>query len=612
MKHQPLSPPLRLAPTIGRFIAELGPAVRARRDSSPVEPPVRSDRSHAPPGSGWMLPPLCAGDRAVRLWIGPRAGSALEQPAKPSRAQQSWILGSETDAAADLDDAPLGAGVTIAYDARGRAAVVQTSIAGLPPVFAYEARGRVVLASDLWSLRCWLGEPFQFDPDGVADFVRVGHPLGFRTLYQHIRLVPGARRLTLRPDSGLSIETSWSLPERHPLPDWPGYVSHQTELFLEALQRIDPGAGFLSLSGGIDSRAILAGLLHQGRSLPVRTMSWKSATLDAAIAGELCEYYRIPHEIVRFDGGFRSRLPDHAYEASRLSGGLASIAQATEVAFYTDSPAAHERISGYLGNQVGRGGHEATRLRGCNAGLLAKDLRARLNATEQTDGPRDPMNRSAHRLHSIQLSSTFASLGNYSIGHHFAVQHSPYASRSLIEALSLSPDAKRVAGKETAVRHRVRDLRHRVMGERRDRSFQWSFVRGVGGFVADCRVNWGRTPNGGWSLRGLGAGMLAFGDALIAPDTLPPRSVRRRLVAAHLAGRFDFRRLQEWCPPEYMYDMLTDSYVRDQGVLSQAFIADAIARYSAGDRRVFGDLHAALDLAYASRVFTRRLSDHQR
>jgi hypothetical protein len=99
---------------------------------------------------------------------------------------------------------------------------------------------------------------------------------------------------------------------------------------------------------------------------------------------------------------------------------------------------------------------------------------------------------------------------------------------------------------------------------------------------------------------------------VLSPDTLPPDSVVRRLLGVHLAGRFDFRRLQEWCSREYLFDLLTESHLRDGGVLSPEFIADALERYAAGDRRVFGELHAALDLAHAARVFTRPGSDHQR
>jgi len=60
----------------------------------------------------------------------------------------------------------------------------------------------------------------------------------------------------------------------------------------------------------------------------------------------------LPHVVVSLDEQFRRDLPTYVVEASRLSGGLASLGQAHEVYFYRQLKGlGSRRLSGILGNQ---------------------------------------------------------------------------------------------------------------------------------------------------------------------------------------------------------------------------------------------------------------------
>src|SRR5690606_15262077 len=130
------------------------------------------------------------------------------------------------------------------------------------------------------------------------------------------------------------------------------------------------------LTAGLDTRAVLSVLAEQGRLLPAVTMTGRRLSLDARIAGRLTRSYGVEHTLVHFDAEFTRELPRLVRIASRLSGGLSSLGQAPEVHLYGSLANRFDaRLSGNLGNQVGRGGTEGVSLRNASLDILASPLR---------------------------------------------------------------------------------------------------------------------------------------------------------------------------------------------------------------------------------------------
>src|SRR5205823_5112178 len=172
--------------------------------------------------------------------------------------------------------------------------------------------------------------------------------------------------------------------------------------------------------------------------------------LDARAAARLCRAYGVSHSLVTIGDRFARGLADYVQEASRLSGGLASLRQAPEVYLYHQLGGSFDaRISGNLGNQVGRGGTEGVSTRRAELGILSPALRA-----ASTVGGSAP-------------------------------------SGSLIKM-------------------RLRDLKHRFFGEPESTSFQRSLLQRLGGFAAAYPINYGWRATGGVSPAGLLWGAATF------------------------------------------------------------------------------------------------------
>ena len=86
-------------------------------------------------------------------------------------------------------------------------------------------------------------------------------------------------------------------------------------------------------------------------------------------------------------------------------------------------------------------------------------------------------------LELIQHESLFASMGNFCIGGSFATQQTPYADRTVIVQKLREPVAQSKAS-PTPAAMRIRDLKHRFLGDPVEKSFQRKLVVDVGGVVA--------------------------------------------------------------------------------------------------------------------------------
>jgi hypothetical protein len=92
----------------------------------------------------------------------------------------------------------------------------------------------------------------------------------------------------------------------------------------------------------------------------------------------------------------------------------------------------------------------------------------------------------------------FAQLGNYCNGHEFVTEQTPYADRALIDMKYREPPSSREYP-DSIKAIKLRDLKHRILGQSVKRSFQCRVVQQAGGFVANCPINWGWKVAGGYS-----------------------------------------------------------------------------------------------------------------
>ena len=510
------------------------------------------------------------------------------------------VLGDDAEWDAVRAGENMGNAVAVRCDFTQGTIQVSSSITGLPAIFLCRRPDRVVLTSHL-SLLAATAQSLQFDPAAVVDLFQIGYPSGHRSLFRDACLVPGGHALSVGPDGQVSSARTWSPPEAAPCPDWPSYLEFQAQTFRAAVRKMDLSGSFLSLTGGLDTRAILAVLVSEGTCLPAATLTGATLSLDARAARTLSKAYSFPHYLVRLDADFLRTLPTYVVEASRRSGGLTSLEEAGEVYLYRQlAGIGARRLSGGFGNQVARQGFEKLSLRNADLSILAEDF---IGAGRRGQPVATRWRSPYERL--LQEDGTLPSVANSCIGQYFATQQTPYASRIMIESPGRAPVGLASVASVSRSRARWRDLRHRVLGEPANRSFQRALIVEVGGSVAVRPVNWGWRPSGGVSPHGLVMGALACMDVMASRPNPISRRVSRVLRLIGAEGLHEIKPYRTWLQwlKDFVHDTLLSQATRESGLLNATTLASVLRdHYTLGKWRS-ATITAALDLALAHQLF---------
>jgi hypothetical protein len=556
-------------------------------------PPVRSPTDLA--ASTWREARL--GSLNVRYELRERLGVVDAS----GRESETLVLGDDSEWHPGDPSAVLAGGVPIQPDASTHAVRLTTSLVGLPPVFVYRGTGATALASDVSLLEGIPGVDLALDARGLTELGSFGHPVEGRTLFRDVKMAPAGAKLTLKANGELIVGAEWQLPDADPLP-WSEFVEAQIEAFVAATRATDVSGSFLSLTAGLDTRTVLAALASERRLVPGVTMTGRQPSLDSRTARRLCDAYGIQHEPIVLDTAFRAALPALVVRASRLAGGLASLSQAPEVFLYDQLGSRFtSRVSGNLGNQVGRGGTEGVSLRGAELAILAPAMRV------DSDGGSHWLLRNLGKhpraaLEFILKSEiAYSSVGNYTVGNHFAVQQSPYASRSLIELLARRPASGSLPS-GSRLRMRLRDLRHRYLGEPERVSFQRTLVRRLDGPAAHVPVNWGWRPAGLVSPTGLALGALTMAGMVARAKGLDDGAMGALVRRTGIPALHDFRESRRWLRDDlrtFVLDTMSSVAVRDSGLFDQRKLSAVMADHFGGHRDHYETVTFALDVALA-------------
>lgn len=175
----------------------------------------------------------------------------------------------------------------------------------------------VAFATHVSSLAALPGE-VEVDDQAVAEMFNYGYPGGERSLLADVRLLPPASRLEVSA-TGVRLVTYWQPAFDNDTPvevdEWIDEGARRLSASVDAALRRFPRSA-IPLSGGLDSRAILAFAARQRPGLPVHHCSWYAG--EAAIARQLAEVAQAHwHEYDPLGFDFASILD----EGSRTSGG---------------------------------------------------------------------------------------------------------------------------------------------------------------------------------------------------------------------------------------------------------------------------------------------------
>ena len=300
-----------------------------------IEISRNSDRTAAPglcpARDNQAVTTLISANRSWRADIelhGTHDRDALVQAA--SAGPLECVVGDVREVAASTDGAPFVNATLIVLDWQHSTARISTSITGLPPVFLFRSNQGP-----------WLSSPFlprsaegalQPDPDGIADMLRWGHPIDGRTLFQGLTAAAANSTLEISASGEMATRANpeWMIPDLNGL-SREELLRAQVAAFGKAAERFTAEDAFVSLTGGLDSRASLVALLRAGHRMPCVTMAGSLESLDARLAAEYCRAQDIPHHTLLLDERFRARLPALLMRTAELTGVVGALGQTADL-----------------------------------------------------------------------------------------------------------------------------------------------------------------------------------------------------------------------------------------------------------------------------------------
>jgi asparagine synthase (glutamine-hydrolysing) len=225
---------------------------------------------------------------------------------------------------------------------------------GLYPLYYAQVNGSLVFASGVRAVLADQNVPRKIDRTAIAEFLTFDHVLQNRTLLQDVLLMPQASILSFA-DQALSIRRYHEIRYANPyeLRSELEYIEEYQHLLQQAVRRqsMDDIPAGLLLSGGLDSRIILAYLKERARKGSFFTFTWGIPGCDdARFADELARIAGVPHRFYELKPDW---LLHTAEDAVRFTDGMGNLVNLH--AFATLDQEAHQAkilYKGFLGDAM--------------------------------------------------------------------------------------------------------------------------------------------------------------------------------------------------------------------------------------------------------------------
>jgi asparagine synthase (glutamine-hydrolysing) len=242
--------------------------------------------------------PLLTGSRVT--WFDGEVFHAADSPGRTPTADEiaGWLDDSGRALAA-LD----GVFSLASFDAEAGELVLATDRLGFRPLYVTETADWLAYASRVGALLAIRDRMPALDAIALRQFFAFDHLLGDRTWWQGIEVVPPGSRWRISA-TGRQAQRYWTFDDIPfaPLPA-EEVIPEMARLWAQAVrQRRKPGLTPLLLSGGLDSRSLLAELRRQGA--PVATITFGAPRCpDMVIARRCARLAGVPHEPRALDAG---------------------------------------------------------------------------------------------------------------------------------------------------------------------------------------------------------------------------------------------------------------------------------------------------------------------
>ncbi|MEY4385623.1 MAG: hypothetical protein RLY20_906 [Verrucomicrobiota bacterium] len=229
-----------------------------------------------------------------------------------------------------------GAFVGLLLDLRQGRAVLFNDRYGNARIYFHEAPDGFYFSSEAKALLRVLPETRRLDPKGLGEFFACGNTLQNRTLFSGISLLPPGSAWTFASGRLLERRTYFSPSEWENLPtlsphDYYAKLKETWQRLLPRYFRGEQPIG-LSLTGGVDSRMILAWAARKAGSLPCYTFGGRYRDCaDVKISRRVAEVCGQRHEVIPLGEEFLKRFPALAKKSVLVSDGAMDVTGAVDL-----------------------------------------------------------------------------------------------------------------------------------------------------------------------------------------------------------------------------------------------------------------------------------------
>jgi asparagine synthase (glutamine-hydrolysing) len=274
-------------------------------------------------------------------------------------------------------------------DLREHRAILFNDRYGLSRIYYHEFGQGLLFSSEAKSLLAALPQLRRIDQRGLAEFFAVGCTLQNRTIFSDISLLPGGSRWTFGEDGRIEklryfAPETWELQEAL---DPITYSERLTELFARTAPRYISTSkrAALSLTGGLDSRMILAWARPEPATLPCYTFvgPYRDCA-DVRIARRLAALCGQSHTTISIADDFFEDFPSLAEKTVYVSDGTMDVSGAVEL--YVNRRAreiAPIRLTGNYGSEILRS-HVAFGPRRLDRSLFTPEFSGLLDGAVET------------------------------------------------------------------------------------------------------------------------------------------------------------------------------------------------------------------------------------
>jgi asparagine synthase (glutamine-hydrolysing) len=229
---------------------------------------------------------------------------------------------------------------------------------GMQRIYYHESKDAFYFAAEAKAILAVRPECRKLDPRGLGEFVACGSVLENRTLFEGIQALPPASVWIFRNGS-LAQKSSYFRPqewEDQEKLDPEDYYQELRDVFTRNLPRYFNGHERVafSLTGGLDTRMILAAKRFQPGSLPCFTFgSMFHENEDVRIARQLARVCDQSHQVITANEEFLAQFSRYAERAVYLTDGCVDVGRAPDL--YLNERAreiAPVRMTGNYGGEI--------------------------------------------------------------------------------------------------------------------------------------------------------------------------------------------------------------------------------------------------------------------